>query len=98
MQQPCDVIGQIAATICLGAYCNDVPTIGQPSLVMAKTRTADVAVITTGHVADRFYSTWPVYRMQGGHLRHSWYLYVACLVTIPTRQISAMTDRSSSLG
>ena len=43
---------------------------------MAKTRTADVAVVTTGHVAGRFYSKWPVYHLQGGHLRHNWYLYV----------------------
>ncbi len=76
VRQPCDVIGHISATIPFGAFCNDVPTIGQPSLVMAKTRTADVAVVTTGHVAGRFYSKWPVYRLQGGHLRHNWYLYV----------------------
>ena len=34
VQQSCDVIGHIAATISFGAYCNDVPTIGQPSLVI----------------------------------------------------------------
>ena len=40
VQQPYDVISHIAATISFGACCNEVPTIGQPSLVMAKTRTS----------------------------------------------------------
>jgi hypothetical protein len=53
VQQPYDVISHIAATISFGACCNDVPTIGQPSLVMA-TRTADVAVVTTRHVPGQF--------------------------------------------
>ena len=76
VRQPCNVVGHLSATIPFGAYCSDVPTIGHPSLVMAKTRTADVAVVTSRRVAGRFYSTWPVYRLHGGHLRHSWYLYV----------------------
>jgi hypothetical protein len=75
VRQPCDVIGHIAATISFGAYGNDVPAISQPSLVMRRPARRRRG----GHDRVRgrpLLQHRPVYRLQRGHLRHSWYFYV----------------------
>jgi hypothetical protein len=51
--------GHIAATISFGACCNDVPTISQPSLVMAKTRTSRRRGGHDRARGRRFYSAGP---------------------------------------